>query len=86
MDHIAAVIVDQGRAAWPDVALSVEAVARILTARDASAVPSHPADLYLALACAEGSSSAVKVLSNDFFARWELSWLASTAHRSSSTR
>ncbi len=66
MDHMAAVIVEQGRAAWPDVALSVEAVARVLTARGASAVPSHPADLYLALACAEGSSSGVKVLEQRF--------------------
>ncbi len=66
MDHVTAAIIEQGRASWPEVALPNDAVTRLLAGRPSAALPSHPADLYLAVACAEGVSSAIRVLEQQF--------------------
>ena len=58
MADLVGVIMERGRAAWPEVALSSDAIARHLGPH-ASEEPPFLADLYLALACAEGIPSAV---------------------------
>ena len=67
-DQIAAAaarIATAGRAAWPDVAVTEDAIRARLTARvaedpDAQVDQLHDADLYLAIALAEGDDAAVK--------------------------
>ena len=61
-------LVDAGREAWPSVALPPEAFVRYLAARgmlDAA----HPADLYLACACAERAPGAVEAFEAAYMGR-----------------
>jgi RNA polymerase sigma-70 factor, ECF subfamily len=58
-----------GRAAWPDVALSAEAFADHVTRLKVTAenLLLHGADLYLACACTQGLSTAVKAFEQRLF-------------------
>jgi len=60
-----------GRAAWPTVAVSEELIANRLAARlrddpETKFDSLHDADLYLAMALAEGDQAALKVFESDF--------------------
>jgi len=65
-------LVAEGRAAWPDLPLSaivlVEFVARHLTVDLAEAALDglRPGDLYLACACAQGTTAAINTFDRDF--------------------
>jgi RNA polymerase sigma-70 factor (ECF subfamily) len=68
MNATAQWIFQQGNAAHPDVDLSVKAIAEWLDAQSMDAQVEHPADLYLALACAARVPSAIAVLEHQFLA------------------
>jgi RNA polymerase sigma-70 factor (ECF subfamily) len=65
-------LVAEGRAAWPDLQVAakdlVEFVARQLTddMADAALDGLRPADLYLACACAKGSTAAINAFDRDY--------------------
>jgi len=71
-------LVAEGRAAWPDLPLDakvlVEFVARHLTADLAEAALDglRPADLYLACACAQGSTAAIAAFDRDYMREVEI--------------
>ena len=71
-------LVAEGRAAWPDLPLDakvlVEFVARHLTADLAEAALDglRPADLYLACACAQGSTAAITAFDRDYMREVEI--------------
>ena len=71
-------LVAEGRAAWPDLPLDakilVEFVARHLTAdlADAALDGLRPADLYLACACAQGSTAAIAAFDRDYMREVEI--------------
>jgi RNA polymerase sigma-70 factor (ECF subfamily) len=71
-------LVAEGRAAWPDLPLDakvlVEFVARHLTAdlADAALDGLRPADLYLACACAQGSTAAINAFDRDYMREVEI--------------
>src|SRR3569833_1419676 len=71
-------LVAEGRAAWPDLPLDakvlVEFVARHLTADLAEAALDglRPADLYLAGACAQGSTAAIAAFDRDYMREVEI--------------
>jgi RNA polymerase sigma-70 factor (ECF subfamily) len=67
MSELAQTILSAGRAAWPTVELSADTIAtHIERFRELSAT--HAADLYLACACAEGSTEAVRIFERQFLA------------------
>jgi RNA polymerase sigma-70 factor (ECF subfamily) len=71
-------LVAEGRAAWPDLPLDakvlVEFTARHLTAdlADAALDGLRPADLYLACACAQGSTAAINAFDRDYMREVEI--------------
>ena len=71
-------LVAEGRAAWPDLPLDakilVEFVARHLTTdlADAALDGLRPADLYLACACAQGSTAAIAAFDRDYMREVEI--------------
>jgi RNA polymerase sigma-70 factor (ECF subfamily) len=71
-------LVAEGRAAWPDLPLDakvlVEFAARHLTAdlADAALDGLRPADLYLACACAQGSTAAINAFDRDYMREVEI--------------
>jgi RNA polymerase sigma-70 factor (ECF subfamily) len=50
---------EAGKAAWPDVALTLDAFAAHIRALDMEALERFPADLYLAAACLSGDEEAI---------------------------
>jgi RNA polymerase sigma-70 factor (ECF subfamily) len=73
--HLVQAFVDKGRAAWSEVAVSAETLARSLArlqqcdGRHAQDRLAHAADLYLACACASGDPRALKAFESHFLAR-----------------
>jgi RNA polymerase sigma-70 factor, ECF subfamily len=71
-------LVAEGRAAWPDLPLDakvlVEFTARHMTAdlADAALDGLRPADLYLACACAQGSTAAINAFDRDYMREVEI--------------
>ena len=71
-------LVAEGRAAWPDLPLDakvlVEFTARHLTTdlADAALDGLRPADLYLACACAQGSTAAINAFDRDYMREVEI--------------
>ncbi len=73
-DALAAVALEAGQAAFGDLAIDRAALALAIRAAldagaDASTLPSHAAELYLGLACAAGSRSALAALDRQYIAR-----------------
>jgi RNA polymerase sigma-70 factor (ECF subfamily) len=61
MKNTVEIVFESGSAAWPEVHFGVEAVAQSLSAKTSAQELMHPADLYLALACAAGIPAALSI-------------------------
>ena len=74
---VASRIAAAGRAAWPNVTLGEDVIAKRLADRvaadpDAKLDVLHDADLYLAMALAEGDNNALKVFETDFVPQMDI--------------
>lgn len=62
-DDLAARILAAGRAAWPEIAIGEDVIAKHLAGRapEDAGLPQHDADVYLAIALATGDAAALRV-------------------------